>query len=203
MENVGNDLQEILNKFEQVIMEKADAQCEDIHQEMEAYRSSELAKYKDDARVDYHQRLESGINEISTDSAEELALKKSALKKELFHKRSAYCEEVFAAVKDKLLSFTDSGKYQGYLEKKAEKIAALELDETPTLLVREKDLALSESIQAAYGAPCQVQASEEIAIGGIIALCQSTGYRIDETLDAALENQKDWFFENSGMYLTV
>ena len=49
---------------------------------------------------------------------------------------------------------------------------------------------------------CSLLAEEAIHIGGIKVMNQSSGIFLDETLDSRLEDQKPWFYSNSGLTIT-
>ncbi|MBM6798513.1 hypothetical protein H7U28_06765, partial [Coprobacillus cateniformis] len=46
-----------------------------------------------------------------------------------------------------------------------------------------------------------VEASEDITIGGFIIENKESSLVVDETLDFALANQKEWFNKNSGLII--
>ena len=48
-----------------------------------------------------------------------------------------------------------------------------------------------------------MQASNEIQIGGIMGISRTVGLLADETLDTKLQNQREWFCENSGLTITA
>ena len=53
----------------------------------------------------------------------------------------------------------------------------------------------------AYGTALEVEVSDRITIGGFIVKNKATNVVVDESLDFALENQKDWFYKTSGLMI--
>ncbi len=54
---------------------------------------------------------------------------------------------------------------------------------------------------SAYGIDLDVKTSDQIKIGGFIIENKANNVVIDESLDFALENQKDWFYKTSGLMI--
>ena len=52
-----------------------------------------------------------------------------------------------------------------------------------------------------YGIDLDVKTSDQIKIGGFIIENKANNVVIDESLDFALENQKDWFYKTSGLMI--
>jgi hypothetical protein len=67
--------------------------------------------------------------------------------------------------------------------------------------VKESDLKYSESIQKSFGRQCEIKICKDIKIGGIRGFSALQGLVADSTLDAKLEDQKEWAAENFGAQL--
>ena len=89
------------------------------------------------------------------------------------------------------------------MRQKAEKAGKLRKDGEPVLLqVRPADLHQSGELLLACGMPARVEEDETIRLGGLRFVLELTGWKADETLDAALEAQRQWFYENAGLFLS-
>ena len=73
--------------------------------------------------------------------------------------------------------------------------------ENCVLKVREADQALKDELVKAYQLPVEVEVSQDILIGGFILENKTTHVVVDESLDFALESQKDWFYKTSGLMI--
>ena len=70
------------------------------------------------------------------------------------------------------------------------------------LYVRESDLKYQKKLRDYFGQNCQIQPSETIRIGGIKGHSPAMGLVADETLDTRLDQQREWFYEHSGLTVT-
>ena len=70
-----------------------------------------------------------------------------------------------------------------------------------TLELREADMKYKDEFIKAYGTALEVEVSDKITIGGFIVKNKATNVVVDESLDFALENQKDWFYKTSGLMI--
>ena len=103
--------------------------------------------------------------------------------------------------KEKLVEFVDSKDYKAYLIKHIEKIGKLYQMENSILKLRKEDLKYKDKLIKAYGMLIEVEVSDKILIGGFIIENKATNVVVDESLDFALENQKDWFYKTSGLMI--
>ena len=69
------------------------------------------------------------------------------------------------------------------------------------MFVASKDLSMEKALVKAFGSDIKVEASEDITIGGFIIENKESSLVVDETLDFALANQKEWFNKNSGLII--
>ena len=70
-----------------------------------------------------------------------------------------------------------------------------------TLELREADMKYKDELIKAYGTALEVEVSDKITIGGFIVKNKATNVVVDESLDFALENQKDLFYKTSGLMI--
>ena len=67
------------------------------------------------------------------------------------------------------------------------------------MFIKEDDQKYQELIKKAFGGDCTFKIDTAIHIGGIRAYNSEMGIVADKTLDSMLEDQREWFEENSGM----
>ena len=113
----------------------------------------------------------------------------------------AECVNIGAMEFDKLVAFANSKDYQAYLVKHMEEIGKLYPMSDSTLELREADMKYKDELIKAYGTALEVEVSDKITIGGFIVKNKATNVVVDESLDFALENQKDWFYKTSGLMI--
>lgn len=164
--------------------------------EEEAYN-----QIKAEAKKDAEALLAKELVEISSSASVEASLSQEEKTKKLVNKRDEYVTNIFKEAKEKLVAFAASEDYQKYLVEHIEKIGKLYQMEDSTLELREEDMRYKDELVKAYGLNLEVEVSDKIKIGGFIIENKATNVVVDESLDAALENQKDWFYKTSGLMI--
>ena len=203
MQEDQRDVREKCERFRQSIMQRANAQIAEIDRKLKEYRVSELGKYEDDARGDSAHRLEEESRRIETAAAHAVSERRAELRRQLYERRIQLTDEVFQKAEESLSEFVSGQEYSEFLRQKAEKAGKLRKDGEPVLLqVRPADLHQSGELLLACGMPARVEEDETIRLGGLRFVLELTGWKADETLDAALEAQRQWFYENAGLFLS-
>ena len=95
----------------------------------------------------------------------------------------------------------NSDEYHGYLVDHMKSIGTTYQMENSTLYLRQEDVKYQADLISAYGIDLDVKTSDQIKIGGFIIENKANNVVIDESLDFALENQKDWFYKTSGLMI--
>ena len=114
---------------------------------------------------------------------------------------SYYPKNVLSEFKDHVIKFVNSEGYKMYLIKHMEKISSLYQMSDSILKLRQNDTKYADDLVKAYGIDLTVEVSDEIKIGGFIIENKATNVVVDESLDTALENQKEWFYKTSGLMI--
>ena len=164
--------------------------------EEEAYN-----QIKAEAKQDAKALLAKELVEISSNASVEASSSQEEKTKKLVEKRDEYVATIFSEAKDKLVAFVNSDDYQTYLVKHMEEIGKLYQMENSTLSLRKEDMLLKDQLIKAYGTALEVEVSDKITIGGFIIENKATNVVVDESLDFALENQKDCFYKTSGLMI--
>lgn len=169
----------------------------------EAKRLEEEAynQIKAEAKKDAEALLAKELVEISSNASVEASSSQEEKTKKLVEKRDEYVANIFSEAKDKLVAFANSKDYQAYLVKHMEEIVKLYPMSDSTLELREADMKYKDELIKAYGTALEVEVSDKITIGGFIVKNKATNVVVDESLDFALENQKDWFYKTSGLMI--
>lgn len=169
----------------------------------EAKRLEEEAynQIKAEAKKDAEELLSRELAEISSNASVEASFSQEEKTKRLVEKRDEYVANIFSEAKDKLVAFVNSKDYQTYLVKHMEEIGKQYQMDNSTLLLRKDDLKFKDELIKAYGIALDVEVNDKIEIGGFIIENKATSVVVDESLDSALLNQKDWFYKTSGLMI--
>lgn len=159
------------------------------------------AQIKAEAKKDADALLDKELAEISSSASVEASMSQEEKTRSLVEKRDEYVADIFNQAKDKLVVFVNSDEYYDYLINHMSKIGKDYQMESSTLYLRNDDLKYQDDLIKAYGTALEVKESSQIKIGGFIIENKATNVVIDESLDFALENQKDWFYKTSGLMI--
>lgn len=212
---VSND--EKLSKFNIAINHYAEEQRQKIEHEVEVFKQQELEEAETEVLTEAYRMIQKEMVEMRGNITREMAHREMDARRELLAKRQKITDEVFEKAKQELVGFTKTDAYLAMLEKNArelssvfqgsssrlarlaQNIAAAVTDNGTVIFLKEEDLKYQKQIEKAFGAPCKFQIDGDIQIGGLRAQNFQMGIVADETLDSMLEDQREWFEENSGM----
>ena len=191
------------DNFLKAIEKYAAEQRSRLESEAEEFKEKELNKAEEDGLKEAYVLLQRKMLSINTGIARELSKAENASRKSTFAKRQEIEDKVFERAKEKLLEYAGTDKYIQKLLESTKTVSEKLTADDVTLYVCERDLKLKNKIISAFGRKCDVQASNEIQIGGIMGISRTVGLLADETLDTKLQNQREWFCENSGLTITA
>ena len=187
-------MKEEIERLASLEEEKILAEAKEL--EAEAYQ-----QIKAEAKKDADALLAKELVEISSNASVEASLSQEEKTKKLVETREAYVTKIFKEAKNRLNEFVNSEGYKMYLIKHMEKISSLYQMSDSILKLRQNDTKYADDLVKAYKIDLSVEVSDEIKIGGFIIENKATNVVVDESLDTALENQKEWFYKTSGLMI--
>lgn len=193
---------ELEQYFKDEINRCAKAEEEAILEEVKEIRAKALEEIEKEAQRNAQLVLDQEKSEISSDMAIEKSRVSVDTTRRLIAKREEYSQQVFSAVKAKLIAFTEGKDYAEYLQKKAALLASAMHMDDGVFYVREVDLKYGDALKKGYGKACEVKASDTIEVGGFRFAQAAKGMEVDETFDSALNDQREWFYDHSGMIIS-
>lgn len=189
-----------ISKFIAAINNDADIRRKSIEHEVENFNQKELEKAKNEALEEAYALIQRETGRIKSKISIEYAEKEIAQRKELIEKRNQITEKVFEDARKKLTEFATSSLYQDWLVQKVQAALPLFQDaDDLQLLVCARDASLRAKLLSALQNRAELIVSNEIQLGGFCLSSPSSGKILDDTLESRLENQHDWFLENSGL----
>ncbi|MGN1182217.1 MAG: V-type ATP synthase subunit E [Faecalibacillus sp.] len=187
---IRDEIEKIASQEEKEILDEAAAL------EKEAYSQMET-----EAKKDAKHQLEKELAAISSNASIEAATNLEKRTKKLVEKRETLMKDIFTKAKEQLNAFVKSKDYKDYLLNHIERIGK-EYQMTGCILhLKEDDMIYKNDLIKAYGFEIDVKVDQQIQLGGFIIDNPDTHVIVDETLDTALENQKDWFYKTSGLMI--
>ena len=183
------------------IERQAHAEEQQILDEVKALEDEAYESMRAEAKKDADLKLKQEEEEMSSNASAEISESHIERTKKLIEKRDEYVKAVFDKAREELVAFTKSAEYKSFMIDKVKK-ATNEFNYPNSIMyVSKTDLALEKDLIKAFGQDIQVEASDDILIGGFTIENKESSLVIDETLDFALENQKEWFNKNSGLII--
>ena len=186
--------------FREEIQRVSEQQLQALDEEIETIREQTLAQLETSAQRDAGAACEQELRELQSEYAVRLSRLHDETDRRLMKKRNELAESVFSEVIEKIREFTESKDYEALLTNKARELSQLS-DPHPSIYVREADLSYADQIRNAFADGAEVCADDSIRYGGVRLECLVCGIVIGETFDARLNEQKEWFYQNSGLFV--
>lgn len=187
------------DKFLQAIQRYAKLQKNVIKVEAKQKKTERLKEAEKQARAESDKLVKDTLRCERNRQTAVLAKMTQESQKELFLERSKMVDEIFKAAKEKLAAFTQTEDYKNKLRDNAASIAELFDGKSCVLYANERDLSFVEGLAPIFKGGAEVRADAKVRIGGLRGYCEEMGIIADETLDSRLEDQREWFIENSSL----
>lgn len=173
-------------------------QVKAITQEADQIRTNQEKLFNAQARKKSQEFLAAETEKINAYTGQKLAQAQAQARLKVFEKRESIADDVFASAAKELVEFSRSDEYKAFLIKSAEK-AALKLKGEIEFYLRSEDMKFAHDIESVVAQRCAFTADDTIKLGGCKAKCVQAALFADDTLDSRLNEQKNWFYENSGL----
>lgn len=190
------DIEKKFKAFEKSVLKEVSEEIEVIDTELDTYKKAEMQKIQDITLEDTFYTLQSEVGDLALDHAKELSKQGMSFKKQLYIARQELVDKVFSGVRERLLAFASSKDYQNFLVEKIKSYKEKNPCDHCQIFIKASDTQYMDFIKKTYELPCEITISEQIELGGLIFKDTKKGYAINFTIDAALENQKEWFYSN-------
>ncbi|MBR5427949.1 MAG: V-type ATP synthase subunit E [Clostridia bacterium] len=188
-----------LEKIIKEINRAADSQVSKIKKETASYLRTELRKAETQAKQEISAAQFTVLDKLTEQMNADLAASEKEETQALLRRRAEITDEVFSEARSRLIRFTESDEYIAFLQKSAKTIRSA-IGEGSVFYLRSGD----EKHYPALREFCaEIRADKNIAIGGIRAENRETGLTADDTLDMRLSLQKQRFYEESGLSVTI
>lgn len=179
---------EKLSRFVSSVNLEVDEKIQLIENKALAEKSELLEKTENKALEEAYSRIQKAVREIEGKYRRSIALKEQELRTDVLRHREELSRKIFESVREKIISFTNSDKYEIFLKKQLENEdlngAAVKLAEKDL----EKYGKLIENITGHLP-----EADNDIQLGGVLIVYNSKGIIIDKTLDSFFEERVNSF----------
>lgn len=186
-------------RFLKAINQDADARCDKIRRDVDAYVEGELKKTRRLARQNVRPVRSSEFDRLNEEINTELSESETKEIEKLVERRDEITEKVFSRAGEKIEAFVKSEKYHDFILKSVADIRSA-IGENCVIILRPADKDLETEIKALGS---DVRYDEFIRLGGCKGENPETAMTADDTLDARLEAQKQEFYGRSGLSLSL
>lgn len=186
--------------FKDEINRVSNIEIQQIDEEIAKIKEQSIDLMDAEAKREAEVLRESEFKELTKEHAIAISKVHEETNRKLMAKRKEYNEAIFQEVRDRLQQFAKSDQYEAYLLDRVKKLSSLSFPHI-VFYVAQQDEAHVSAIKKAYGKDCEGCIDASIQLGGFRMECEAMGVDMDETFDTALEEQKEWFYTNSGLFI--
>lgn len=190
---------EKISKFNLAINHYAEEQRAKIQQEVDEFKQHELEETEIEVLTEAYHLIQKEMAEMRSGITQEMAHRGMDARRELLAQRQKIADEVFERCFNSLQEYTQKSEYSALLEKFAKNLSSTFTEPGTVFCIKADDEKYKTQIEKAFGSSCTFKTDNQIILGGIRAYNLEMGIMADETLDTMLEDQREWFEENSGM----
>ena len=184
---------EVTRYFEKEITESANEKIEKLKKEIEDIKKRQLDIIDEEIHASVFRAMEIELNELTLDYSAQINRLKLQTHQKLLRKKNELMESILLEVQRKILDFTKTDKYKTELKKLIKKIDKTFCGNDMLFKIKKNDLIMKSIISDNFTKNYQVEETDEIVLGGFIAVCRTKGILTDQTLDAKLEEKKNIF----------
>ena len=195
-----NELDTRAERFLESIRAEGEAACAAIREETERAINTQLDETRRTENARVERTLHFETERARTRANRDLSAARMAARATLADQRQKIADETFAEARSQLAAFAAGDKYAAWLQNEAAALAEA-LGENANIAARPADLPLLQNVKLPAGAA--LTADDSIAIGGLKGANPAKGLAADDTLEARLEAQHDWFLENAGLEINI
>lgn len=192
-------IEERFQKIEESIMREAQERADVLNTQRENFRKNAMEKAENEILKEMYGKIQDEISDIRGNATRSVARQEQKARQDLLLRREEITKAVFLNVKNRLIAYAKTEEYGEFMLALCKDMAKRYPLENSVVLLRRDDYHMAAQMDKILGGKCRIMADEAIQIGGIKLMNQAAGIFVDETLDGRLEEQKPWFYSNSGL----
>lgn len=199
MDYNSNDI--LLDFFKREIDHIGSLKIKELEKEIKTIKEREMSKITHEIEDNINRFKVIELRSINTDHSSEINKINNQNRRLLMQERQELIDDIFKEVIQKINDYVKTDSYRLLMQKKLKKSLDI-LNSDDTVITYGKDDELIVKLLSVNGFKDQTAiASSNIHIGGFIASSAKKRIEINETLDVRLEGRKQWFFENSNLFI--
>ncbi|MFW5913744.1 MAG: V-type ATP synthase subunit E [Bacillota bacterium] len=193
--------QDLYNYFTHEIERIGEQQIEALRKEMDEKKRSELKRINEEIEQKMDKYLNRELRSLNTDFSSEINRIHTENHRKLMDKRKGLLQEVFKEAEKKLESFIQSKDYRSLMKSRIQKAIDFLDAKDIVFTFKEDDETIRDVLEADFDDAYTVETDSDIRFGGFKAKSSEKGLEMDETFTRKLEEQKEWFYANSNLFI--
>lgn len=196
------DLNEKLGLFQQIILDDAAQERQQLLDQVKQTRSERLSAAEAELRKETEARVQAKASAISGEVGQKISKQLLQDKRIIATRREEMAHTVFSEVRERLLAFTQTEDYLPHLKALYQKaFEALGNPYDGVIYLRQEDMQYSRELNAVLPGRHVTFQPGNFALGGLIVDCHSKLLRADQSYDTALGDLDGHFAELFGLSL--
>jgi V/A-type H+-transporting ATPase subunit E len=187
--------------FENEIKRLSAKQSDLLRKEINDLKEKELEKIEKELKESIENAAKREIKELQVDHSYEINKILADNSQKLMKRRLEMLEVVFSEVQARLMKYVTSKAYEELINSKLKDIADKFSGCSVVFKVKPSDKILIDCLKANYKHKYKIELDPKIKIGGFAIFCDIMNIEIDETIDFRLQEQKEWFYAKSNLYV--
>ncbi len=171
----------------------------DIITEANRMKAQATAEATAQAKTIYNEKVASELAKINKKAGTVISAKEKEYRLKILEKRNSITDFVFESAQKKLTDFTKTEGYKEYLKKNLVHALSVCKNESVTVFLKPDDMKYSGELKNCVKNECAFVPDDSIKVGGVKCRCDSLSLIIDDTISRRLDEQREWFYENSGL----
>ena len=189
--------QDKLSKFRGAVFSNIEKQIQEIEAETEELKKASLAQTENEQLNNAYAYIQNNVAKIKNENKLLIAKKELALKQDVLLKREEYRGRLLDNIRSRLLEFVASADYKPYILEKLKNINGSYQLAGSIIRYKTGDTWFEqEAKQMIPSEGCKFEADSTIQIGGFVIRNDQSGFVIDETFEAKLQEQMPYFNQN-------
>lgn len=193
--------EQLYRYFNRSIHHETNKKVEKLRKEIDYLFVSEMKKIREDLIMKKKLNLSKGLRELQIDYQDRINQIGVGYDQKLIKSRMKMANTVFNRVFEKLVDFIETKAYETYVKDKIKKLSKFIGDKKTVINVSPYDHKIEGYLKKSLKEDVNIEIDPAIKIGGFVVSIPSQHIEIDETLDAKLEDQKEWFYKNSKLFI--
>ncbi|MFA6627513.1 MAG: hypothetical protein WCQ80_01305 [Bacilli bacterium] len=189
---------EILKYFQKEIKDVSNRQIKKLQHELDIIKAKELEHIEKQVSEEINSTLGRDLDDLKIKHRQTLNDILTSARRDLIQYREDLLNSIMVEVTNRLSQYVKS---PDYLVSMRNKLSSFPFKSPAVIHIAKKDHGLKVLIKELCINTYPIKEDETIQLGGFLVEMIDQGITIDETIDLQLSRKKQWFYENSHLFI--